>query len=178
MSAPAISDVLAAAGLYTLGDDPSPEATAVVLQRLQSLTQEHTFGQQVVAPHTRPMQVARELVRNLYQTQAGLVLRDHRGDFYRYDGTCWPEIEARLVRAATYKWLENASYEKETNAGTVLQSWDPTRYKVTNVRSSPELCVKVRGSSSMLLLGCLGDLLRFEKREIQVATFAPGRSSP
>ena len=30
----------------------------------------------------------------------------------------------------------------------------------------------------MLLLGCLGDLLRFEKREIQVATFAPGRSSP
>ena len=44
--------------------------------------------------------------------------------------------------------------------------------------SSPELCVKVRGSSSMLLLGCLGDLLRFEKREIQVATFAPGRSSP
>ena len=44
--------------------------------------------------------------------------------------------------------------------------------------SSPELCVKVRGSSSMLLLGCLGDLLRFEKREIQVATFAPERSSP
>ena len=49
-------------------------------------------------------------------------------------------------------------------------------YLVT--RSSPELCVKVRGSSSMLLLGCLGDLLRFEKREIQVATFAPDRSSP
>ena len=49
----------------------------------------------------------------------------------------------------------------------------------TNIkRSSPELCVKVRGSSSMLLLGCLGDLLRFEKREIQVATFAPDRSSP
>ena len=53
-----------------------------------------------------------------------------------------------------------------------LDAWDLL------VRSSPELCVKVRGSSSMLLLGCLGDLLRFEKREIQVATFAPGRSSP
>ena len=45
-------------------------------------------------------------------------------------------------------------------------------------RSSPELCVKVRGSSSMLRLGCLGDLLRFEKREIEVAAFAPDRSSP
>ncbi len=49
-------------------------------------------------------------------------------------------------------------------------SWD--------ILGHPELCVKVRGSSSMLLLGCLGDLLRFEKREIQVATFAPDRSSP
>ena len=46
------------------------------------------------------------------------------------------------------------------------------------VGSSPELCVKVRGSSSMLRLGCLGDLLRFEKREIEVAAFAPDRSSP
>ena len=45
-------------------------------------------------------------------------------------------------------------------------------------RSSPELCVKVRGSSSMLRLGYLGDLLRFEKREIEVAAFAPDRSSP
>ncbi len=45
-------------------------------------------------------------------------------------------------------------------------------------RSSPELCVKVRGSSSMLRLGCVGDLLRFEKREIEVAAFAPDRSSP
>ena len=30
-------------------------------------------------------------------------------------------------------------------------------------RSSPELCVKVRGSSSMLRLGCLGDLLGLEE---------------
>ena len=38
--------------------------------------------------------------------------------------------------------------------------------------------VKSRGSSSMLRLGCLGDLLGFEKREIEVAAFAPDRSSP
>ena len=49
---------------------------------------------------------------------------------------------------------------------------------VSTRRSSPELCVKVRGSSSMLRLGCLGDLLGFEKREIEVAAFAPDRSSP
>ena len=40
-----------------------------------------------------------------------------------------------------------------------------TRRGRTNftVRSSPELCVKVRGSSSMLRLGCLGDLLGLEE---------------
>ena len=54
----------------------------------------------------------------------------------------------------------------------------PRSHPEISRRSSPELCVKVRGSSSMLLLGCLGDLLRFEKREIQVATFAPDSSSP
>ena len=32
-------------------------------------------------------------------------------------------------------------------------------YRMVTGRSSPELCVKVRGSSSMLRLGCLGDLL-------------------
>ena len=30
----------------------------------------------------------------------------------------------------------------------------------------------------MLRLGCLGDLLRFEKREIEVTALAPDRSSP
>ena len=50
--------------------------------------------------------------------------------------------------------------------------------RLHSARSSPELCVKVRGSSSMLRLGCVGDLLRFEKREIEVAAFAPDRSSP
>ena len=39
-----------------------------------------------------------------------------------------------------------------------LQTW-----RVKMLRSSPELCVKVRGSSSMLRLGCLGDLLGLEE---------------
>ena len=65
----------------------------------------------------------------------------------------------------------------EPDAITRLNAALEGRYAIER-GSSPELCVKVRGSSSMLLLGCLGDLLRFEKREIQVATFAPDRSSP
>ena len=67
---------------------------------------------------------------------------------------------------------------KELEKETQLLKRAVADLTLDNLRSSPELCVKVRGSSSMLLLGCLGDLLRFEKREIQVATFAPDRSSP
>ena len=63
-------------------------------------------------------------------------------------------------------------------AAESLKALGLEKHQALIVGSSPELCVKVRGSSSMLLLGCLGDLLRFEKREIQVATFAPDRSSP
>ena len=70
-------------------------------------------------------------------------------------------------------------YELDIGSDSIsLASTKDIHRLTTTIGSSPELCVKVRGSSSMLLLGCLGDLLRFEKREIQVATFAPDRSSP
>ena len=65
----------------------------------------------------------------------------------------------------------------------VFEGFGPTLL-AEHLSRDAEIGVKSRvvcksgGSSSMLLLGCLGDLLRFEKREIQVATFAPDRSSP
>ena len=54
----------------------------------------------------------------------------------------------------------------------------PSRRRGASSAFTHKSGLDLRGSSSMLLLGCLGDLLRFEKREIQVATFAPDRSSP
>ena len=50
----------------------------------------------------------------------------------------------------------------EINASMSAQPIELEAIEVT-VRSSPELCVKVRGSSSMLRLGCLGDLLGLEE---------------
>lgn len=87
----------------------------------------------VVPPPAQPLRVARKLVDDLYSDRAGLMLRDHRGDFYLYDGTCWPELDGRLVRAASYRWLEHAVYEKHTKDGTTLEHWDPTRYKINNL---------------------------------------------
>ena len=84
-------------------------------------------------------------------------------------------MRALLLRA----WLRPLVVGLSLWLGICGGSWATMHWLWTRIQgSSPELCVKVRGSSSMLLLGCLGDLLRFEKREIQVATFAPDRSSP
>nr|MBA2274914.1 hypothetical protein [Actinomycetota bacterium] len=53
---------------------------------------------EVPAP-TAPSKVARELVKDLYtHTDDRLILRNHKGDFYRWDGTCWPEAEAIGIR--------------------------------------------------------------------------------
>jgi putative DNA primase/helicase len=87
----------------------------------------------IVPPPTEPMRVARELVKAMFQALTGLVLRDWRRDFYRYDGACWPALESHLVRAETYRWLEQAQYEKVTEEGTTLVPWNPTRHKIDDV---------------------------------------------
>lgn len=87
----------------------------------------------VVPAPTNPMAVARELVADLYTEGAQSVLRHHRGDFYRFDGACWPEAEDRAVRGAVYRWLEPAVYLKETKLGSELVPWEPTRRKIDDV---------------------------------------------
>ena len=72
----------------------------------------NTPGTRVVPPPSRPMAVARDLSRGLYTDAAGLVLlRSHCGDFYRWNGTCWLEIEDRDVSGAAYRWLEAAHWQ-------------------------------------------------------------------
>jgi len=67
-------------------------------------------GMRVVPPPSQPMRVARELVKALYTQPDGIVLRSHRGDFYRWDGTRYREIDRRDIRRAAYDYLEDAVY--------------------------------------------------------------------
>ena len=82
-------------------------------------------------PPSRPMAVARGLVGALYTDNEGrVVLRDHRGDFYRWNGTCWPEIDKRDIRGAAYEWLEHATYFHPIH-GEV--PFDPSRRKIDDL---------------------------------------------
>lgn len=99
-----------------------------------------------VPPPTSPMDVARHLVKKLYSDTFSTLLRDRSGDFYIYDGTCWPEVDGRVVRASVYTYLEDAVYEKVTQKGTTIEPWAPTRTKVDNVVDALRACVLLDSS--------------------------------
>lgn len=85
-----------------------------------------------VPPPSRPMEVARAFVSARYTTgDQKLVLRDHRGDFYLWDGTCYPEIDRRDIRGAAYKFLEHAEYLDDD--GMKVKPFAPTRRKVDDL---------------------------------------------
>lgn len=85
----------------------------------------------IVPSPSNPMGVARQLVDELYtHADQRLVLRALRGDFYAWDGTCWPEAEARGIRGAIYRWLEYAAYADDKGA---IKPYEPNRRKVEDV---------------------------------------------
>jgi len=95
------------------------------------VTTDSDTGGRLGPPPSRPMAVARGLARALYTDSEGQVLlRDYRGDFYQWNGTCWREIEKRDVRGAAYEWLELASYVHKKD-GEV--PFDPSRRKIDDV---------------------------------------------
>jgi putative DNA primase/helicase len=96
-----------------------------------------TFGpveELEVAPPGDPMAVARQFLEERFPDANGLpLLVHHRGGFYAWTGTCWPEAEERRIKADLYRWLERASYWKPGKDGPELVPFEPTKYKVANV---------------------------------------------
>ena len=90
-----------------------------------------TGGPRMVPAPSKPMAVARDLGKALYTDGDGRVLlREHRVDFYRWNGTCWREIDKRDVRGAAYRWLEHAAYVHPKDG---LVPFDPSRRKIDDV---------------------------------------------
>jgi putative DNA primase/helicase len=91
----------------------------------------HAEGVRVVPPPGNPMAVARQFVGERYTgTEDVSLIRHHRGDFYIWNGQCWPEAEDRKVRSELYRWLELAHYYKETKDGPKLVPFEPPKYKI------------------------------------------------
>jgi putative DNA primase/helicase len=83
-----------------------------------------------VPPPTDPAAVARQYVKALHTSDDGkLVLRRHRGDFYRWAGTCWQEFDGAAAKSSVWLWLEHATYESKDGS----KAFEPNRNKVGNV---------------------------------------------
>jgi putative DNA primase/helicase len=87
-------------------------------------------GAHVVPAPGQPMRVARELVKALYTLPVGILLRSHRGDFFRWDGTRYSELDRRDVRRAAYEHLEHAVYLHPKDGWLPFA---PTQRKTTDV---------------------------------------------
>jgi putative DNA primase/helicase len=87
----------------------------------------------IVPPPSDPMAVARMFVEQQWSSPTNeVLLRHHRGDFYRWTGTSWPEAEEASIRALMYRRLEHAEYLKATIAGEVPTPFEPNRAKIGN----------------------------------------------
>jgi putative DNA primase/helicase len=91
------------------------------------------------------MSVARAVVKAIYTLPAGLILRNHRGDFYRWDGMRWPEIDKRDVKAAAYQLLEHATYVHPDDG--VVKPFAPTQRKISDVLDALSAIVLVRSDA-------------------------------
>ncbi len=101
--------------------------------------------QHVLSAPSNPMAVAREFVSSHYSEPAGAeLLRHWRGNLYAYEGTCWPDVEDRRVRAELYRFLDRAVYEK----GDRLVAWEPTSSKVRNVVDAMQSLVHIDAATT------------------------------
>jgi hypothetical protein len=73
---------------------------------------------------------ARLVVDRLFTNGEGPLLRFQSQDFYRFDGRCWPELEATELRAGLYQAFEHASYVDVGKDGAESKPFRPNRNKV------------------------------------------------
>jgi putative DNA primase/helicase len=84
----------------------------------------------VVAPPGDPMPNARAFVREHYEHAIHDRLAHHGGQFKTWDGTCWPEVDDRALRAAMYRHFDGATY---LDAKEEKKPFQPTMRKVADL---------------------------------------------
>jgi putative DNA primase/helicase len=98
------------------------------------MTSDSIPGSELVLPApSAPLAVARHFLEAVAFEGDQHLLRSHRGTFYRWDGTCWPELEDRALRAELYVYLEHACYERVRGEDVELVPWAPSKAKIANV---------------------------------------------
>ena len=97
-------------------------------------------GSRLLPSPSNPLAVARKLIEEKYRTDAGLTLINHRGDFFRWDGACWPERDRLDIRRDAYAFVEGAIY---LDAEGKSQPFAPTVRKINDLIDALRACVGI-----------------------------------
>lgn len=86
-----------------------------------------------VDPPGQPLPNARRFVQSEFNHPERQLLVHQGGQFYGWDGTCWPDIDDADLRARLYKWFDDKTYTIETKNGPETKPFAPNRYKVADL---------------------------------------------
>lgn len=87
----------------------------------------------VLPPPGQPVQVARELIKNMPATDGAPHWSWWREDFYRWAGAHWEAVEPAVIRQWLYRQTADASYftpAKKEGEDPTVTPWAPTRKKI------------------------------------------------
>jgi len=82
-----------------------------------------------VRPPGEPMPNARLFLTHEYGHRQRCLLIYQGGQFYRWNGTCWPTVEDGTIRAQLYTWFETKTYRQEDK----IKLFAPTARKVSDL---------------------------------------------
>lgn len=86
-----------------------------------------------VEPPGHPLPNARRFVESEFSHSERDLLLHQGGQFYGWNGSCWPPIDDAELRARLYEWFDVREYLHETADGTQRKPFAPNRYKVADL---------------------------------------------
>jgi len=107
------------------------EHTEVRLAEVQDLLD--AGGGVVVDPPGQPMPNARRFLSLEYGHPEHPLLVHQGGQFYRWSGTCWLNVDDSGLRARLYEHFEDAEYEHVLKDGIEMRPFAPTVRKVADL---------------------------------------------
>lgn len=124
----AVRDTIEEAAAQNSQSDPLPPLPSAG-QAKEAKAIMDSSSSTVVEPPGEPMPNARRFLRAEYHHDERDRLIHQGGQFYRWDGTCWPPIEDPILRAQLYQFFEEKVYLE----GKKCKPFAPTSTKVGNL---------------------------------------------
>jgi putative DNA primase/helicase len=86
-----------------------------------------------VSPPGEPMPNVRRFLADQFQHPEHVLLVHQGGQFYRWDGKCWPAVEEPILRSHLYRWFERRWYADESRKDPVKRAFAPTIRKTADL---------------------------------------------